>query len=169
MKKNILILWGAVVVSLFTGCSSAPVVLAPIGPNPAALQSNGGTGQLEVFSALSGRTEGSNPTWERHTDYYVCNPQGKRLEHVDNSNGKYSQSPRIIDLPPGQYLVEARAKGILHTRVPVMIKSGALTQVHLDGSWQPVADATPTELVFAPNSYPVGWSANSQNTNVMNH
>jgi hypothetical protein len=112
---------------------------------------------LEVFSALSGRREGSNPTWYQHSDYYICNSQGKRLEHVDNANGYYAQSPRVISLPPGKYLVKARAKDTLRIDVPVVIKPGEITRVHLDGDWQPLSATPGTKLVEAPAGYPVGW------------
>lgn len=161
MKKNLFIILGIAFTSALTGCSSAPVVLAPVGPNPACFQTTTGNGQLEVFSALSGHVEGDNPTWYRHTDYYICNYQGKGLEHVDDATGHYSQSPRIITLPAGRYIVKARAKGILRTDVPVVIKPGETTEVHLDGNWQPPAITSAMELVNTPAGYPVGWRANT--------
>lgn len=170
MKKSVLIMvLGAAVGSLLTGCSSTPVALVPVGPNPSNFPLASSNGQLEVFSALSGHVEGNNPSWYRHTDYYVCDSGGQRLQRVNNFMGHYSQAPRILDLPPGHYLIEARAEDILRARIPVVIRSGELTEVHLDGLWQPVADASHTELVFAPGGYPVGWSAKSQNANGTNH
>lgn len=161
MKKPLLIILGITLASALTGCSSVPIVLAPVGPNPAYFRAAIGNGQLEVFSALSGHSEGNNPTWYRHTDYYICNYQGKRLEHVDDAMGHYSRSPRIITLPSGKYIVKARAKGILRTDVPVVIKPGETTEVHLDGNWQPPAITSAMELVNTPAGYPVGWSANT--------
>jgi hypothetical protein len=161
MKKNILLILGAAVASLLTGCSSAPVALAPVGPNPAGIQTTTADGQLEVFSALSGRGEGNDPTWYQHSDYYICDRHGKRLKHVDNAPGYYAQSPRIVTLLPGKYMVMARAKGILWTKVPVVIKSGEITRVHLDGNWQPSSDTPKTEVVSAPQGYPIGWRDNT--------
>jgi hypothetical protein len=163
MKANVLIIWGAAVVLLFAGCSTVPVAMAPVGPNPAQLPTASNSGQLEVFSALSGRMEGNNPTWYQHTDYYVCNSRGKELRRVDNSIGHYTQRPRIVTLPPGNYIIEARAKDVLSVEVPVLVKSGEITRVHLDGQWQPISGASKTELVFTPGGYPVGWSAGSGN------
>lgn len=54
-------------------------------------------------------------------------------------------------------MVEARAKGTLQTKTPVMIASGELTEVHLDGSWQPMANNG--DLVYSPAGYAVGWRA----------
>jgi hypothetical protein len=161
MKRSILIVAGVAAAFALAGCASAPVALAPVGPNPIGYQSQAGDGQLEVFSALSGHGEGNNPTWYRHTDYYICNQQGERLQHVENSVGHYSQAPRVVLLPPGEYIVEARAKGTLRVRVPVIIKFGERTSVHLDGAWQPSEGGT-AQIVYAPTGYPVGWCTDTQ-------
>jgi hypothetical protein len=80
--------------------------------------------------------------------------------HVDNNTGYYSENPRLINLPSGKYIVEARAKDMLQAKVPVVIKPGEVTRVHLDGNWQPLAETPKTELVKAPAGYPVGWREN---------
>jgi hypothetical protein len=157
MKKSILIMMGAAVAILVTGCSTTPMAFAPVGPNPAGFQAITARGQLEVFSALSERTEGNNPNWYQHSDYYLYDSHGRRLEHVDNNTGHYDQSPRLLNLPPGRYIVEARAKDMLRAEVPVVIKPGEITRVHLDGNWQPPSDTPMPKLVNAPAGYPVGW------------
>jgi hypothetical protein len=155
--KNILFLMGAAITILITGCSTTPVTLAPVGPNPAGLRTTSANGQLEVFSALSGRSEGNNPTWYQHSDYYLCDSHGQRLEHVNNTTGYYAQTPRLITLPSGKYIVETKAKDMLRAKVAVVIKAGKITRVHLDGNWQPLGSKT--EVVKAPAGYPVGWGA----------
>jgi hypothetical protein len=48
------------VVAMFlglTGCATSPVVLTPVGPNPAASADKLAAGQLEVFSALEQNDE----------------------------------------------------------------------------------------------------------------
>lgn len=162
MKRSILVILGAAAVSIFSGCSSAPVALGPVGPDPMGFQTGAGAGQLEVFSALSGHGEGNNPTWYRHTDYEICNRQGQRVEHVHNSLGHYSQRPVVVTLSAGEYIVKARAKGALRANVPVVIKPGELTSVHLDGAWQPTTSASESQLVTGPAGYPVGWRADAQ-------
>lgn len=155
--KKILIMMGGAAAILVTGCATAPMAFAPVGPNPARVQTTARAGQLEVFSALSGHSEGINPTWYQHSDYYLYDSYGRQLEHVDNSVGYYAQSPRLLNLPPGKYMVEARAKDMLRAEVPVVIKPGEITKVHLDGNWQPLAETPNTEVVKAPAGYPVGW------------
>jgi hypothetical protein len=47
--------------------------------------------------------------------------------------------------------------------VPVEIKRGRLTRVHLDDEWHPPAMSSKTELVSMPEGQLVGWKANSRN------
>jgi hypothetical protein len=163
MKTNISIVLGTALVSMLAGCASAPVNMAAVGPNPAGLQIPTASGRLEVFSALTGRSEGDNPPWYQHTGYTVYDPRGGRLEQVDNTVGYYAREPRLVSLPAGKYIVEARAKGGLWARVPVVIEPGLTTKVHLDAAWQPPAGIAKTELVSAPAGYPVGWRAEAEN------
>lgn len=154
--KMIPLIIGAALTAFLAGCST-PVVLPPVGPNPTAFRTPAFNGQLEVFSALTPRTEGNNPTWYQHSDYYICNLQGKRLKSVFNITGYYEQSPRLITLPAGKYIVKARAKGILFVDIPVVIDAGQITRVHLDARWHPPVGTPQTELVNAPVGYPIGW------------
>ena len=149
---------GTAAMLLCAGCATS-ITLAPVGPSPVAFQTSSGDGQLEVFSALSGHIEGNNPTWYQHTDYEIYNEQGHRMEHVRNSRGYYSQRPRVVTLPAGRYIVKARARGARQVNVPVVIKAGELTPVHLDAKWSPAIDASGTQLVKGPDDYPVGWRA----------
>ena len=155
-------LMGAVVSALcLIGCSSAPVALAPVGPNPAGSTVRASTGQLEVYSALKECRDGNeydpNPAWYQHTDYIVRDLDGKRIRHVGNSVGHYARRPRRIELPPGKYLVKAEGKDGLSVTIPVLIRPGRTTRVHLDAAWHPAAAVPNSELVTAPTGYPVGW------------
>jgi len=154
--KKFTVMIGAALTSLLLGCSSTPVAVAPIGPNPVIPGKRAGNGQLEVFSALRGHSEGNNPCWYQHTAYYIRDHQGRPVKRVDNRVGRYAQAPRVINLPPGEYLVKAQAKDYLWVDVPVVIEPGKLTEVHLDDAWRP-ADARNTELVSLPAGNPVGW------------
>ena len=114
---------------------------------------------LEVFSALTGRSEGDNPSWYQHSRYLVYNRLGKRLESVGNTVGYYAEMPRLISLPPGDYLVKAQAKGHWWVEVPVKIERGRTTRVHLDAAWQMPPGTSKSELVSIPAGYPIGWRA----------
>jgi hypothetical protein len=166
--KRISIALGAGVVLLAAGCSTTPVALAPVGPNPARSQRMTATGELQVFSALEEESDNQNqgstdPVWYQHADYSVYDAHGKPIARVDNTVGHYQQSPRRLALPPGQYLVRAPAKDYPQVEVPVTIQRGRLTRVHLDDKWQ-LPPATPkTELVSTPRDEPVGWKADLTN------
>lgn len=157
MKTSILLILGAAMASLLVHRAAAAEILRPVGPNPSEWQNPAATGQLEVFSALKWRSEGDNPPWRQHTDYYLYNQAGREVKHVNNTVGYYAQAPSVISLPAGNYTVKARAKGALWLKVPVMIKPGEITRVHLDGGWQPLAGTPTTEVVTSPAGYPVGW------------
>ena len=157
--KSVFCILGAGFVSLLIGCSSAPVALAPVGPNPYGGQSTASKGELQVFSSLTGRREGENPTWYQHTDYYVYDAEGKVVKHVANSAGYYAEAPRSLSLSAGRYLVKAQAKDYSWVEVPVTIESGRTTRVHLDDNWKLPAHTSTSELVSMPNGQPAGWRA----------
>ncbi len=163
MKRSIFIVLGIALTSLFAGCATAPApTLAAVGPNPMGYQGSAADGQLQVFTALSGHAEGNNPTWYRHRDYDIYDQAGQRVEHVRNNLGHYAQSPRLVTLPAGEYVIDARAKGTLQVKVPVVINPGETTVVYLDGSWQPPEGTDNSKLVMAPAGYPVGWRADAK-------
>lgn len=159
--KNVYFVLGAGLLSLLVGCASTPVALAPVGPNPVGSESTAAEGGLQVFSSLVGRSEGDNPTWYQHTDYYVYDLHGKLVRHVNNTVGYYAKAPRPVTLPAGRYLVKAQANDYFWVDVPVTIEGGQTTRVHLDDNWKLPADTPKTELVSLPNGKPVGWQAES--------
>ena len=61
---------------------------------------NGRRGRAASF-LQPGRSEGDNPTWYQHTDYYVYDLHGKLVRHVNNTVGYYAKKPGQCDLPAG--------------------------------------------------------------------
>jgi hypothetical protein len=161
--KGIPLVFGVMLSSLLLGCVSAPVALAPVGPNPVGGVRASANGRLEVFSALQVHRDGNeydpNPAWFQHADYTICDMNGDRLRHVFNSVGHYESAPNVINLPPGKYMVFARAQGFLRVRVPVVIEGGRTTRVHLDADWNVPPGIPKSGLVQVPNGYAVGWRA----------
>ena len=164
MKRFSMVI-GASVALVVAGCSTAPVALAPVGPNPASGRERmSAAGELQVFSRWEEESDNQNqgstdPVWHQHADYKVYDAHGKLLLRVDNTTGHYEPAPRRVALPPGQYLVRVPAQGYLQVDVPVTIERGRLTRVHLDEKWK-LPPATPrTEVVSTPNGQPVGWNA----------
>jgi hypothetical protein len=162
MKKNSIIL-GSMLAALLAGCATSPVVIAPVGPDPARQMTMNRDGQLKVDSSLTWRSEGDNPPWRQHTGYVIYNEQGKVVKHVGNTVGYYAESARLVNLPPGKYVVKARAKDYMWVEVPVVIEPGRITKVHLNDTWHPATAARKTELVSLPSGNLVGWGAGLAN------
>jgi hypothetical protein len=155
--KIILLILVTGMASFLAGCSSPPLALAPIGPGPAGRGSMASGGELEVFSKMVGRSQGNNPSWRQHSDYYIYDLQGRLIKHVRNTVGYYERAPGLVALPAGNYLVKARAKDYFWVDVPVAIRSGETTAVYLDKSWNIPSDADTNEVVYLPDGYPAGW------------
>jgi hypothetical protein len=160
--KNISIILGAALVSLMLGCSSTPVVLMSMGPNPTGPKNMASGGGLQVFSFLEPQSDDQNqgsrdPIWYQHTDYIVYSQNGKLLKHVENTVGHYAETPRVVTLPAGRYFVKAHAVDNLLVRVPVTIKQGQITRLHLDEHWNPPIGIVKSELVSLPDGQPIGW------------
>ncbi|MDB6022963.1 MAG: hypothetical protein JWQ04_2820 [Pedosphaera sp.] len=167
--KSVYWLMGTALAGLLAGCASTPVVLAPVGPNPAGVRSVASTGTLQVFSSLTAQNDDQmqsfldedsaalNPSWNQHTDYKIYTLDGKLVKRVDNTIGHYAEAPRRVALPPGRYLVKAQAQDYSLAEVPVKIERGRTTRVHLDDQWKPLANAPNRGVVTLPNGNPVGW------------
>lgn len=166
--KSIYLFLGAGLVLSFVGCASTPVAVAPVGPNSFGIATASSQGELEVYSSLSqqcdsqSENEGGNPIWYQHSNYSIYNKDGRLLERIINSVGHYDTDPRPVVLPPGQYIVKARATDYFWVRVPVTIERGRTTRVHLDDDWKSPTDSQKSDLVILPNGNPVGWRAANQ-------
>jgi hypothetical protein len=159
--KSVYCLLGTGLVLALVGCSSTPVALAPVGPDPVGSERMASEGELQVFSSLLGRSEGDNPTWYQHSDYYIYDLRGMLVKQVDNAIAHYATAPRPVALPTGRYLVKAQAEDYFRVEVPVTIERGRTTKVHLDDNWKLPPDTPKSQLVCMPNGNPVGWRAES--------
>lgn len=160
--KNVTLFLGLVLTSLMLGCASTPITLPPTGPNPIGPKSAAFTGELQVFSSLQARSDDQNqgstdPIWYQHTDYGIYALNGRLVRQVGNTTGHYAEAPRQVALPAGRYFVKAHAVGDLLVRVPVTIKRGQITKLHLDENWKPPVGIVKTELVSLPDGKPTGW------------
>jgi hypothetical protein len=166
--KFVIFLLGIVSVLSLVGCTSTPVAVAAVGPDSFETGIASSNGVLEVYSRLSrqsddqNQNEGGNPAWYQHSNYSIYNQNGRLLKRVINTIGHYDSTPCQVLLPPGQYVVKARAKDYFWVSVPVTIESGRTTRVHLDDDWKSPADSQESELVILPNGNPVGWRAGNQ-------
>ena len=71
----------------------------------------------------------------------------------------FATAPPVVALPPGRYIVEARATDARRVRVPVAIEAGRTSIIHLDDNWKVPVSTPKDELVSLPSGSPVGWRA----------
>ncbi len=149
------------------GCTTAPLTLnEPVGPSPFSASSGASNGKLKVYSATEEEHEvGFQTAYFQRSPYTIYSSDGREIKHVnDNNRSEFLPLPRVVELPPGNYRVEAsEAVGFGQpVAVPVVIAAGRTTEVHLNGHWQPPSDAPKKDLVLAPAGFPIGWRPGSQ-------
>src|SRR5271157_1984636 len=132
------VLNGLFVAVLICGCASYHHALAldPVGPAPHEPSRSVSEGLLVVFSAFDPTPSfNGNPYRSYSTDYRVLSSDGNQLlKEVQNNSGKLLDGPKRVQLPAGTYRVLARANGYGVVTVPVVIRPGQVTTVHLEGS-----------------------------------
>lgn len=151
-------------VVLIEGCVAQPrdLVLDPIGPPGSPLAGAGSNGTLRVFSAFDPHADFNALPYLRHyTGYKITRPDGQLVQTVHNDDTTLSASPCKVELPPGAYSVVARANGYGVVTVPVIIRAGQVTTVHLEGgsSWQNRPQLSQSNPVRLPDGEIVGWRA----------
>ncbi len=165
MNRTAYLLLG--VVPLLASCASPTFVSHTVGPNPFHTgTASVASGHLRVFSEIEPVTEGydgGNPTYYQHTDYRVYDERGRLVKYVGNTIGKYDPEPCLVSLPPGHYLVKARAKDYISVKVPVLLEPGRVTNVHLDDKWNPPTTVGSSDIVKEPDGSFVGWRAGHNN------
>ena len=163
------------------GCVSTSQVtqLAPVGPALTDVSHKQGVGTLEVYTARQqvAPTDLALETWEwnsdfgkneflrapAHTSYTLYTAEGKFLRKVRNANNTNDANPTAVDLPPGEYRIQAEAEdaggGAFAVAMSVVVEPGLKTIVHLDGAWQPPHGVDAKSTVKLPNGNYVGWRA----------
>jgi hypothetical protein len=161
---------GLLVTAAFVvGCASRErgLVLDPVGPPPLASNPIGTTGTLMVFSAYEQNADFDTTTYRReYTDYAILSANGRPLQTVKNDIGDLSEIPRQVPLPPGSYKVIARANGYGEVTVPVVIRAGQVTTIHLEGSpsWPHPGRLAGSNPVRLPDGEIAGWRAAPNNS-----
>lgn len=145
-------------VTLLAGCASQPVALAPVGPRPGDRIAYVSTGHLRVYSDTKTREIGENTFYYTHTGYAIRDPSGKLLQYVRNHVGDMDETPTLVTVPSGRYLVVAQSARYGRVTVPVIIQDGRTTVVHLDGDWK-AAQSAANEVVRLPDGEAVGWNS----------
>ena len=138
------------------------MVLDPIGPPGLQSPGAGSNGTLVVFSAFDAHADFNDlPCLRHYADYKVTCQDGKLMQTVHNDSGTLSERPRRVQLPVGAYCVVAQANGYGVVTVPVIIRAGQVTTVHLEGSpsWQNRSQLGQSNPVRLPDGEIAGWRA----------
>jgi hypothetical protein len=160
------------------GCATAEkvAVLEPVGPSPGQRAEPQSQGALQVFSArkrtptdpnleefFANNDYGKNEflLYPAHTDYTITAMDGTVVRRVHNAAGCYDDHPAVVSLAPGFYKVRAQAEEYGRERerveLPVEIKAGQTTAVHLARDWNVRTRSKNADLVRMPNGDVVGW------------
>jgi hypothetical protein len=160
------------------GCATAEkvAVLEPVGPAPGQTVKPQSKGSLQVFSARKRTPTNVNAEeffWNNdygknefllypaHTDYTITTPDGKVVTQVHNATDLFDAQPARVSLAPGFYKVLAQAEEFARDRerveLPVEIKAGQTTTVHLAADWNARARSKDTNMVRMSNGQVVGW------------
>ncbi len=146
-------------VLLLASCASQPIALAPVGPGPYV---NGASlnrkGDLQVYTEREEYYE-DDISYFPCTDYQIYTIDGKHLKRVWNHQNHEDEYPATVTLPPGEYVVKARAESYGLVTVPVVVKPDKTTRVILQPGWKPGETVAKSDLVQMPNGYFVGWRA----------
>jgi hypothetical protein len=150
------------VIPLLASCASQPIALAPVGPRPVAGKQflpSSGQGRLQVFTETEETEVDHDVPYYPHRDYRIYAADGRRLQQVWNSQSREDNTPAVVSLPAGRYLIKADAELYGPVTVPVVIKPGQTTKVILQPGWKPSKEIAEADVVRMPDGYPIGWRA----------
>jgi hypothetical protein len=161
-QRHPLIGIGAVI--LFTSCASEEptAIAARVGPVPREA-----VGLLIVYSATEECPEvvGSDDTYRYpHTGYEIYTSDGHPVKTVRNALSNWDEEPAQVELPEGIYVVRALSQTLGLVNVPVIIRTGRLTELHLERprNWKLVrVNASDAHYVHLPNGQIIGYLANT--------
>jgi hypothetical protein len=155
-----------VVASLFsfwTGCATQPFMLNSVGPAPVRPAASKPMGYLRVYTATEAHEDGDNTYYYPHTSYRVYDASGKLCTYVPNHTSNEDEMPACIAIPVGDYTIKAASDLYSLVAMPVVIRAGLTTEIHLDSGWKPPAGVSTNEIVYLPNGEAVGWRSSAGN------
>jgi hypothetical protein len=96
---------------------------------------------------------------QHRSRYTIRTEDGNFSKEIVNHLDTFDEGPIRVSLTPGSYQLTARATDYGSVLVPVVIKEGNITYVHLDGAPHDdgiVVDGT--DVIKLPSGKVVGWS-----------
>ena len=88
-------------------------------------------GYLKVYSATDEYNDGGLAYYS-HSSYAIYTADGKLFKNVENHVSPTDESPELVALPAGRYLVIARSEDHGDVSIRVAIEAGRLTVLDLD-------------------------------------
>ncbi len=154
---------GVVMCMVLGGCASAdapkrePLVVGAVGPRVYGLVPQDREGTLAVYTELdAGPTaSGDEPP---HRNYTILRADGSILRRVDNSRWREPFGVTPVELPEGNYVVEAFVSNFGFVRVPVVVHAYRTTTVDLSGQLRSEFKGVPAQAVVTlPDGRVVGY------------
>lgn len=158
--KHLLSCLAVVATIILVSCISSPsLVMDPIGPAGPSSDRNSSGGSLMVYTATKRHNDGYI-IYYPHTGYTIYSDKTTVYKRVPNAITQEDEIPTVVSLPPGCYLIQAEANHYAAVQVPVVIKSGQMTVVDLDGDvkWES-SRYNESDLVRLPNGSIAGIRA----------
>ena len=126
---------GTLALLMFVALAFLP---ATHGKDAKALFGRGGSndGYLRVYSATDEFDDGGT-SYYAHSSYVVYTDQGKRLKTVENHISQSDETPDLVALPAGTYVVEARSETRGYVRLRVVVRPGRVTVLDLESEQGP--------------------------------
>jgi hypothetical protein len=145
---------------LLASCASMPAtaVRETAGPQPGRLYPY--EGFLKVYSATEKQIDGDTAYYP-HTDYRILTRDGRVFKDVRNAISPSDGIPATVTLPSGAYTVVAESETSGTVSVPVVVRTGRTTVLHLerDKDWTPPALARESDFAHLPSGQPIGFRA----------
>jgi hypothetical protein len=88
-------------------------------------------GYLRVYSATD-RSEDGGLLYYAHSSYAIYTIDGRLFKRAENHLSATGETPEMVSLPIGSYIVEARSEKDGYVRRPVTINEGRGTIFDLD-------------------------------------
>lgn len=155
-------------VALALGCAAslltvahAETVLPTVGPAPAGSQHAEKVGYLRVYTDTEAVNDG-DIYYYPHTPYTVYRTDGSVAAYVDNHTNNNDENVETVTLPAGTYRVKAQSEFDGRVTVPIIIKTGHTTAVHLEkGRESDNESVDPARAVKTASGQVIGWRAES--------
>jgi hypothetical protein len=145
---------------LLASCASTQpsVIYGTAGPQPARLYPR--EGFLNVYTETEEHFDG-DLAYYSHTNYRILTRDGRVFKEVRNAISPSDEIPATVTLPSGAYTVFAESETSGTVSVPVVVRTGRTTVLHLerDKDWTPSALARESDLIHLPNGQPIGFRA----------